>query len=158
MRIAFGLIGAVSCVVSLAQAAGVSAPTFQELMDPNLLPEPQCGMQVESATQQDDTIRVVTTGAEITLDTTKGEVRFEQRIGHQRRVATLGLGRQVQGAKILRSQPGLALITCERPKTTVRVNGDSLFMLQAHEPLNVAIQIHIVPAWNDSYGEPPHRR
>jgi len=152
MRTVLGLIGAVVYVASLARAAGVAAPTFQELMDPNLLPDPQCGMRVESATLQGQAICVVTTGAQITLALTKGDVRFEQRIGHQRPVATLSLGRPIQGAKIIQSRPGLTLITCEQPKLTIRVNGDSLFMLHVHEPIQAAVQTHIAPAWNDSYG------
>lgn len=130
----------------------IAAPTFQELMNPELFPDPQCGMRVESAALQDQSIRIVTTGAEILLDPARGEVTFTQRIGHPRPVAALSLGQPIRGARIVQSTPGLALITSEQPKMTIRVNGDSLFMLHVHEPLPTAVRSAITPAWNASFG------
>jgi len=134
------------------QANRVAAPTFQELMDPGLLPDPQCGMRVESATVQEGMIGVVTTGAEISLDAAKGEIAFGQRVGHPRRVAVLSVGRPIHNARIVKSTPGLVLVTCEAPKLTLRINGDSLFMLHAHEPVGAVVHSAIRPAWNGSYG------
>ena len=137
--------------MSNTQLDHIAAPTFQELMNPAVLPDPQCGMRVESATCQGQVIRVVTTGAEIALDAATGEVTFAQRIGHPRPVASLSLGRPLRGARIVQFTPGLALISCDQPKLTIRVNGDSLCMLHAHEPLRAAVRSAITPAWNASY-------
>lgn len=134
------------------QADRMAAPTFQDLMNPALLPDPQCGMRVESATLQGQSIRVVTTGAEMVLDLATGEVTFIQRIGHPRPVAVLSLGRPLHGARIVQSTAGLALITCAQPELSIRVNGDSLFMLHAHAPLRAAVRSAITPAWNATYG------
>jgi hypothetical protein len=152
MKRVASVVGVIVLLTSLARAAGVAAPTFQELMDPNLLSEPQCGMRVESATKKGNAISIVTTGAQISLLPDKGEVSFAQRIGHRRPVARLDLGRPMQGARITHSGPGLARVTFDRPKMTIRVNGDSLFMLHVHEPLTVSVHREFEPAWSDSYG------
>ena len=146
------MIGTFVLSASLAHAASPAAPTFQELMDPKLFPEPQRGMTVESATVEGDSIRVRTTGADIVIDTSRGEVRFGQGIGHQRPVAVLRIGKALTGARVTHSGPGLARVTFEGPKVTVRVNGDSLFMLHTREPLTVSIDRKIDPAWNASFG------
>ena len=54
--------------------------------------EPQGGMVVESAEVDGQVIRVQTTGATIEMDASLGEIRFAQRIGHERPVAVLRLG------------------------------------------------------------------
>lgn len=130
----------------------LAAPTFQELMNPDWLPDPQCGMLVESVVRQGPLIRIITTGAEIAVTLTTGDVTFTQRIGHPRPVASLKLDQPLQGVQIVQSTPGLAFITCEHPRLAIRINGDSLFMLHAHEPLRATVGSAITPAWNASYG------
>ena len=132
-------------------ADGLAAPTFQELMDPEMFPTPQRDMIVESAENKGDTVRLRTTGAKIEIDLTEGEVRFAQRIGHERDVVTLRLGKALEGAAITHSTPGLARITIDRPAMTIRLNGDSLFMLHVQEPLTVAVERKIDPGWFASY-------
>jgi hypothetical protein len=129
------------------QGAWAGAPTFQELMDPGVFPSPQRGMAVEAASLSTASWQVCTTGARITADLRRGEVRFEQRIGHQRPVAVLHLGGALRGARMTHRGPGLARVTFSHPRITVRVNGDSLFMLQAHEPLTAALERRVMPAW-----------
>ncbi|MBI2299747.1 MAG: hypothetical protein HYU66_12545 [Armatimonadetes bacterium] len=135
-----------------ALAVPPAAPTFQELMDPALYPRPMHGMRVEGATLAEGRLRVVTTGAVIELDSAAGEVRFAQRIGHPRPVAVLRFGRPVSGLKLVQQTDGLVLASAAEPSFSVRINGDSLFMLHVHEPLEVAVERRIVPAWQDSYG------
>ena len=134
-----------------ASAAPPAAPTYQELMDPSMFPEPQRGMEVESVEVRDDGIRVLTTGADIRLRASQGEVSFGQRIGHERAVASLTTGVPWQGAEVTHEGPGLARITFEEPRATVRINGDSLFMLHVHEPLTVSVERRIEPAYNATY-------
>ena len=132
--------------------AWADAPTFQGLMDPAVFPEPQRGMAVEGAGLTNVGWQVTTTGARITADVRRGEVLFEQRIGHPRAVARVRIDAPMAGARMTHSRPGFARIACDQPRMTVRVNGDSLFMLHAHEPLEVKIDSEILPAWFASYG------
>lgn len=148
-----GVRGAVALVVLMACAAAcqAAAPTFQELMDPAVFPEPQRGMIVESATLTAGRLDVVTTGARFAVDLRRGEVTCQQRIGHSRPVARLRLGGPLQGAQITHRGPGLARVTFARPRLTLRINGDSLLMLHAHQPLEVPVDRLIIPAWHASF-------
>jgi len=147
---------ALSSVVGLL-CAGVgaggppAAPTFQELMDPALFPEPQRGMVVQAAAAKGDSFHVITTGAQI-VGEAGGRVRFAQRIGTSRRVVTLELGVPIRGAKLTHSGPGRACISLSSPPVSIRVNGDSLFMLHVHEPLTIRVRSHIAPGWSGSFG------
>lgn len=138
-------------MASSSQAAPPAAPTYQELMDPKLYPEPQRGMVVESAKMDAGSVRIRTTGADVAINTSNGEVLFGQRIGHQRALAVARVGRALAGARITHSTKGLARVTFDQPKMTVRVNGDSLFMLHAHEPVTIGIDRKILPAWHASF-------
>jgi hypothetical protein len=144
------LAAAVAWLVT-ATAGWASAPTFRDLMNPRMFPEPQCGMTVERASLTGQTWQVVTTGARITADLRRGEVRFEQRIGHTRQVATLRLGTPLAGGRMTHAGPGLARAVFTHPRITVRVNGDSLFMLHTREPVTAVVESRILPAWFDSY-------
>jgi len=146
------MIAAALLAVSIGHAAAPAAPTFQELMDPNLFPGPQRGMRVESAQQDEHVIRIMTTGAEVVIEPGGGVIRFTQRIGHRRPVAALTLDRAMDGGRLTHSGPGLARVTFDRPKITLRVNGDSLVMLHLHEPLVLKVERAIEPAWSDSFG------
>lgn len=128
-----------------------AAPTFQDLMAPEMFPEAQMGMEVESAELQDGFARVRTTGADIAVDLAEGVAYFNQRIGHPRRLVSLRLGMPLEGVQITHAGPGFARMTFTTPALTVRINGDSLFMLHAHEPLTVAVDRDIDPAWNASH-------
>ena len=128
-----------------------AAPTFKEMMAPELFPDSQCGMEVESVLEDEGLIRITTTGAVIEIRPTSGEILFQQRLGHARPVAELRLAQPLRGTRITHSERGFARITVEQPRLTVRVNGDSLFMLQGHEPLAVAVDRKILPAFSPSY-------
>jgi hypothetical protein len=131
--------------------AHAAAPTFLDLMDPSTFPEAQRGLRVESVTQDNSGVTVLTTGAVIMLDSAKGTVNFRQRLGAERAVGTLDLGRPMRGVTITHKGTGFARLTIDEPKATVRINGDSLFMLQAHAPLSVTARSEIAPAWNASW-------
>jgi len=134
-------------------AAPPAAPTFQELMDPALLPEPQRGMKVEYASHiEGAAYEVKTTGAVFAIDLRKGSIGGYQAIGHKRALAVLKTGRPWRGAVLTHHGAGFARLTVDDPKLTIRINGDSLCMLQAHEPLKVSVERKIDVAWNSSYG------
>ncbi len=129
------------------RGAPPAAPTFQELMDPARFPDPQRGMVVESAARTPTGIRVVTSGAEITLDPRSGEIRFGQRIGRRRELAVLRTGQPWEGVELTHTGAGFARIVVARPRLTVRINGDSLFMLHARDRLTATVTRAIEPAW-----------
>ena len=137
---------------AMAHAAPRAAPTYQKLMDPSVFPDPQRGMVVEAVHSAKDSIRLRTTGAEIHIHPRDGEVRLRQRIGHQREVAVLNTGCAWEGVEVTHSGSGFARITVQRPSLTLRINGDSLFMLHAHEALTASIEMRIAPAWDSSFG------
>ena len=148
--------GRVAALFALCLLAGApcraAAPTFQELMDPSVFPEPQRGMAVESARLAGGRLAVTTTGAGFSVDLARGEVTCSQRIGHQRAVARLRLGRALSGAALTHRGPGFARAAFTAPRLTLRINGDSLLMLQAHEPLTLSVDRLILPAWHASHG------
>ncbi len=137
--------------LSVSTVAQAVIPTFQDLMDPAAFPEPQRGLTVESVVERNGVVTITTTGAVMAVDAATGTVSFRQRIGGERPVATLELGRPLAGVKITHNGTGFARVTIEEPKATIRVNGDSLFMLQVHAPLSPTVRAEIAPAWNASW-------
>ncbi|MDX9974082.1 MAG: hypothetical protein RBU21_13945, partial [FCB group bacterium] len=126
-------------VAGWSVGAYAGAPTFQELMEPGVFPEAQRGMVVEGAEVSEAGLRIVTTGAEFSLDG-KGRGSFRQRIGHAREVLRIGI-EGVAGAPVLRhSGSGFALASFEAPKLDIRANGDSLFMFHAREAVTVELE------------------
>ncbi len=138
-------------IASTAHAEQAKAPTFQELMDPARFPEPQRGMVVESARLDAGYGVVRTTGADMAVDLAKGRIALAQRIGHARPLAVARLGRTLSGAKLTHTGPGFARITLAAPKLTIRINGDSLCMIHAHEPVTIEVDRKIAPSWDSSY-------
>ena len=141
-------------LIGIIVASGASfaqVPTFQRLMDPAVFPDAQFAMKVSQVATKGSRIRVVTTGAIIDIDQQSGQVRFKQRVDHMRRVATLKIGKPLEGVVITDRSEGFARITIEKPNLTIRINGDSLFMLHAHEAMPFEIESGIVPAWNASW-------
>jgi hypothetical protein len=128
-----------------------AVPTFQDLMDPGVFPDPQRGMTVESVDQKQEFVRVTTTGAIIHLDASRGQIAFQQRIGHRRLVAVLELSRPFRSIGVTHKGPGFARITIQDPALTVRINGDSLCLIQAHHPVELRVLRRIVPAWEVSW-------
>lgn len=137
--------------LAVASAVPPAAPTFQELMDPAWFPHPQRGMVVESVEENPAGVLIRTTGADIQLHFATGDIRFNQRIGHERTLAVVHLGRPLEGVAITHRGPGLAWMSFERPKISLRVNGDSLCMLHTHESLSASVESKIDTAWQASH-------
>jgi len=116
-----------------------AAPTFQELMDPAVFPDPQRGMAVVSAEIQDQALRVVTTGAELSADAS-GAAVFRQRIGHPRPVLSLAFEGGLGGApRLTHRGPAFAFACFGEGAVNLRANGDSLFMFHVHAPVTVTV-------------------
>ena len=128
-----------------------AAPTFQELMNPDVFTTPQCGMVVESARQKNGEVRVVTTGAEIVMREGAAEIVFRQRIAHPREVAVMRLSTPLQGVELKEHNDARVMIAIRKPNATIRINGDSLVMIQAHESTAIAVDSKILPAWHASF-------
>lgn len=137
--------------LALVVAEWPAAPTFQELMAPEMFPDAQFGMAVESVEQAAERVTIVTTGATISIDPESGVVTYAQRIGHQRSVAELHLGGGLAGLEVTHRGSGFARVVCAEPALTLRVNGDSLVMLQCHEPLEVSVRSLIPILWSASH-------
>jgi hypothetical protein len=127
------------------------ALTFQDLMKPEFFPHAQHGMAVISSVQNKGNIEITTTGARILINERKGELDFNQRIGHPRLLAVMDLGSGLKGARITHATDGMVIIEIDNPSLTIRVNGDSLIMLHAKRPVTARIHSKIAPAWDASY-------
>ena len=144
--------GVVLCVIlSLSIGAYGAAPTFQELMDPAVFPDPQRGMAVERAEIRDQAFRVVTTGAQATVEAS-GAAVFRQRIGRARPVVSLFFEGGLKGAPELTHRgPGFAFARFGEAGVDLRVNGDSLFMFHARAPVTVTVRRAIDVGFHASY-------
>ncbi len=145
------LLTAVLFAAAINPSALAAIPSFQDLMDPAAFPESQCGMKVETVESHDGVVRIVTTGAEIAVESACGAITLQQRIGHPRPVAALKIGTPLSGVRVTHQGDGFARITVEKPSMTLRINGDSLLLLQTHEPLPVVVERKIRPAWHASW-------
>ena len=121
-------------------------------MAPECLPEAQRGLLVEGAALRDGALEVITTGAQLRLDLATGSCTFRQRIGHPREVLQLHITGGVKAAPLItHAGPGLAFARFTSPRFDLRANGDSLFMLHAHEPLQLTVARSIETGFFSSY-------
>lgn len=134
-----------------ASVAAGGAPTFQDLMNPDRFPEAQRGMRVESASYENKSLVVTTSGARMEIDSS-GRATFHQLIGHSRKVAFLQFSGGLTGTpEVTQNTPGLAFIRYPKPELDIRANGDSLFMFQAREPIRIAVNRLIDVGFTSSY-------
>lgn len=138
----FALMGSLICTSI--------APTFQDLMDPGTFPTPQSGMKVESVVQEGDAYRITTTGTVMTFDFSRGWILFEQRIGHQRPLVLLSVGGPLTGPAMTHYGPGFVRIEFSQPKLILRLNGDSLCMIQALQPVTLGVERKFDIVWDAS--------
>ncbi len=139
---------ALLCAYSIFASA--APPTFQGLMNPQVFPEPQRGLEVVSAAVSGDGLKIVTTGAELLLGPT-GEAVFRQRIGENRDVARIQIHGVTSTPTLTHTSTGFAFATFVSPKLDLRVNGDSLFMFHAHEPVTIEISRAIEVGFTATY-------
>ncbi len=137
----------------LMAGTAVAAPlmTLSDLMPPEVFPDAQFGMEVESVDAESDAITVTTTGARFVLDPAAGTLTLHQRIGEERPLAAVSLGGALSGCTVTHDGPGFARITAESPRLTLRINGDSLCLIQLHDGGAVSVQRRIAPGWHSSW-------
>jgi hypothetical protein len=146
------LFAGLALAAGAAAAAASERMTFQQLMDPGVFPDAQFGMQVESVVADGGDYTITTTGAVIHIAGTSGTLEFRQRLGHARTIATMRLPGALHGGVVRQEGPGFALLDFSQARVTIRVNGDSLLLLHAHDALEVAIERSIPVAWSSSFG------
>ncbi len=134
-----------------ATAAAAPLMTLNDLMPPEVFPDPQFGMRVESVNAEPAAITVTTTGAVFVLDPAAGTVTLHQRIGTERPLAVFSFGGPLSGCAVTHDGPGFARITMDSPRATLRVNGDSLCLIQRHDPGAVSIKRLIEPGWHNTW-------
>lgn len=121
----------------------------QHLLSAEVLAEADMGMAVEEATDG-PRAKVVTTGATFTLDKASGTIVCRQRIATERDVATLHLPAGVlRGAKLEHSTSGAAIFRSS--EAVVRVNGDSLVMLQLTAGGEVRAELAFTPDFHNRF-------
>ena len=125
--------------------------TFKDLIDPTLFRSAQFGMKVESAKIVVDVVKVRTTGAVFTIDTKLGTIQADQRIGKTRNVAQIRLGTTLTNPKISDRDSGFVMITFDNPDITIRINGDSLLMIQPKRELPLRVITQFQSVWNQSW-------
>lgn len=150
MRAKYCIMRGMAIGIILTATAYAGIPRFQDLMDPTVFPDAQRGMTVESATVDEQGLKVVTTGAEMTLDAV-GTMVLRQRIGHPREMLRVTVDGFKGSASLTHHGSGFAFAQCPQPRFDLRVNGDSLFMIHAKEPLTITIRHAIAPLFTSSF-------
>lgn len=127
-------------------AAQASAPfvTAADLMRPESFPTASFGMQVKSA-EDGDVCKVVTTGAEFLVHKAERRIECVQRIGKQRRVAVLFLPPNADLSDLKVTHRSSGAIIAANGSVAIRVNGDSILMLQISEPSSVHARLDFEP-------------
>lgn len=110
------------------------------------LSEEQFGMAVESAQSRDGGVAIRTTGADFVFEPVNGLLKLSQRLARERSVANVAFPPgYLDGLKIEGSESGSVLLSAGQGKVKLRVNGDSLLMLQCSEPLVLTCSVAFRP-------------
>jgi hypothetical protein len=137
--------------IATAWPAMAAPLTFRDLMEPTMFPDAQFGMAVRDVSAKRDTITVVTTGARVKVDGRAGVITFTQLIGHKREVARLQLPGALTGGKVIAQGSGFALLQYATPSVRIRVNGDSLVMVQPQDAMRLDVLRSIPVAFNPGF-------
>jgi len=100
---------------------------------------PGRGMALDSATEQGDSIRVVTTGAEFVFQKTLGRITILQRIPARRSLGLIS-GVPLAGVKLIRSSTRECEIAGAPRGTALTVGSDSLLRIRLAGPADVAVE------------------
>jgi hypothetical protein len=120
------------------------AYTAADLLKPEIFPDASYGMAVESATDGAAAANVVTTGAEFVIDKQADAIECRQRIAAQRPVATLSFPPgTLRALKLSHNTSGAAIFT--GGQTTLRINGDSLLMIQPAKSGDITASLLFTP-------------
>lgn len=115
-------------------------------LDPRIWPESQFGMAVTGVRSRGSTCTVTTTGARFSINTDDNTLFAEQRLGRRRQCVSLRFGDHLlRGLRPHLENRGAAFLS--GPGIRLRVNGDSLVMLQAMRTATVKGHLHFDPGW-----------
>ena len=107
----------------------------------------QYGMAVENAAPRDGGVAIRTTGSDFSFEPTHGTLKVSQRLACERSVANVVFPPgSLAGLKIEGSESGSVLLSAGHGRLKLRINADSLVMLQSSEPLTLTFSISFRPA------------
>lgn len=139
---------------SLCMAAGVpadDAPAWsaQDMLKPDMFPNAQYGMAVESI-EDGQVAKVVTTGAEFLIDKAKDSIECKQRIAKQRSVGVVKLAPgTLKGMKLTHKSSGAAIFSGNG--SIVRINGDSMLMIQPAKDGAIKAALSFTPDYHSEF-------
>lgn len=120
-----------------------------ELMAPQSFPNAQYGMRVESA-EDGPVAKIVTTGGEFHVRKADDIIECRQRIGAERPVGLLRLPPGTLANTKLTHQSTGAVILSDG-KSSVRINGDSLLMVQPGVNGEIVAELLFTPDYHSEY-------
>lgn len=120
-----------------------------DLLEPDMFPNAQFGMAVESA-EDGPIARVITTGGEFVIDKSKDTIECKQRIAKQRTVTIIKLAKgSLKNVNITYKTSGAAIFYGNG--STVRINGDSLLMIQPVKNGSIKATLGFVPDYHSEF-------
>lgn len=152
MRIALFLLCLIGVLAAVPAAIAADRPAVvaQDLLDPAMFPNGGFGLVVESASDESDAAVVVTTGAEFRIRKADDIVECHQRIGVQRKVAVIRLPKgSAANLKLIHQSTGAAIYSGDG--TTIRINCDSLLMIQPAEGGPIEAELSFTPDWHSRF-------
>jgi len=118
----------------------------EQLLSSSDLAKAQFGMAVESARSSSDGISIRTTGADFVFERAQGLLKVGQRLAKERSVVTVAFPAGfLDGLKVEGSESGSVLLSAGQGNLKLRINGDSLLMLQCVEPMALTCSIAFQP-------------
>jgi len=139
------LCAGLSVVFFLANTFAQDVPEVSpvDLLKAEIFPEAAFGMKIESI--KDGAIaKVVTTGAEFSIDKNNSTIDCHQRVAAQRKVARIKLPKgMLREAKLTHQSSGAAIF--EGGGTKLRINSDSLLMIQPGQNGDIVADLQFTP-------------
>ena len=140
------------CILPTAYAAEYrNVMSFKDLMDLTIFRDAQFGMKIESAKSDRDVITVKTTGAVFSIYPKLGLIQAYQRIGLGRQSAQIRIGAAFSDAKITDRASGFVMISSANPGLCIRINGDSLLMVQPTKDMSLRAETLFQHAWSQTW-------
>jgi hypothetical protein len=111
------------------------------------LSKAQFGMRVEDARASDSGVTIRTTGADFVFEPASGSLNLSQRLARERSAASVAFPPGcLDNLKLEGSESGAVLLSAGGGRLKLRINGDSLLMLQSSEPLTLTCSVAFRPA------------
>lgn len=124
------------------------AVSMNDLLKPEMFPDAQFGMKVDSAVDGDKAV-VITTGGKFVIDKKANLIECGQRIAKERSVATIKLPGSIEAVKLTHSTSGGAIFS--DGSTTIRINCDSLVMISPGVDGDITAELSFVPDYHREF-------